>query len=271
MNSRFGSLLLPLAVAALVLLPVARGSEAPRAAGSLREFNAERPDATEGPFTVDPGHLQLEMDVVSYSRNRLDGVRTTQLSLAPVNLRYGVTNSLELGLSLAPHLRVTEQVRGGREQAWRGPGDTSVRAKWNLWGNAGGEQAGGLIADVTLPTGRGPLGAGRAGADVLLPVAFELGAGWDAGAMTGVGWEQSESGRKAVWLNSVVLGREVAKGLVVDLEVTSAAGEGTHRMTCNMGVARRLSPNLQIDCGVNVGVTRTAPDLTVFAGLARRF
>jgi hypothetical protein len=89
--------------------------------------------------------------------------------------------------------------------------------------------------------------------------------------MTGVSWEQGDSGRKAVWLNSVAIGREVIRNLVVDLELTSAVGEGAHRMTFNVGVARRLSPNLQVDGGVNLGITRTAPDLTVFAGLARRF
>ena len=36
----------------------------------LRELNTDRPDQTEGPITVDAGHFQLELDLVSYAYDR---------------------------------------------------------------------------------------------------------------------------------------------------------------------------------------------------------
>src|SRR5258705_1142018 len=36
----------------------------------LREFNTDRPDKTESPYTVDAGHMQLEMDLANYSYDR---------------------------------------------------------------------------------------------------------------------------------------------------------------------------------------------------------
>src|SRR5688572_22247357 len=78
-------------------------AEAARPAGALRELTTDRPDSTESPFTVDAGHLQLEMDVASYTRNRLDGVRTTEWVIAPFNLRYGITPNFEAGIFVTPH------------------------------------------------------------------------------------------------------------------------------------------------------------------------
>src|SRR2546423_15411810 len=36
----------------------------------MRELNTDRPDRTEGPYTVDAGHVQLELDLASYSYDR---------------------------------------------------------------------------------------------------------------------------------------------------------------------------------------------------------
>ena len=36
----------------------------------MRELNTDRPDQTEGPITVDAGHLQLELDLVTYAYDR---------------------------------------------------------------------------------------------------------------------------------------------------------------------------------------------------------
>jgi hypothetical protein len=120
--------------------------------GSLRELTTDRPDSTESPFTVDPGHLQLETDVVSYTRNRLDGVRTTEWAAAPFNLRYGVTPNSEVGIFVAPYIHVREEPRGGRAITTRGIGDTTLRMKYNFFGNDGGDTAFGIFADLRLPT-----------------------------------------------------------------------------------------------------------------------
>src|SRR5262245_3960312 len=56
----------------------------------LREMITDRPDKTEGPYTVDAGHFQFEMDLVSYTHDeeRSGGV-TTKVegwAVAPINL-----------------------------------------------------------------------------------------------------------------------------------------------------------------------------------------
>ena len=44
----------------------------PTPVGLLRDFNTDRPSITEGPFTIDPGHLQTESDFVNFTRSRPD-------------------------------------------------------------------------------------------------------------------------------------------------------------------------------------------------------
>src|SRR5215208_5769920 len=36
----------------------------------MRELSTDRPDKTESPYTVDAGHVQIEMDLASYSYDR---------------------------------------------------------------------------------------------------------------------------------------------------------------------------------------------------------
>ena len=238
---------------------------------TLRELTTDRPDTTESPYTVDRGHVQLEMDVASYTRNRLDGVRTTEWVLAPFNLRYGVTHRAEVGIFVVPHLRVTEQPRGAMKTRIRGVGDTTLRGKLNFWGNDGGSSAFGIMADVKLPTARNGLGHDETGGAVSFPVAYELGGGWDGAAMTSVEFEFTGSGRHATWLNTITFARALVGELGGFLELTSMSGDGAHVATFNCGLTRPLNPYLQLDCGVNIGISRTAPDLTFFAGLARKF
>ena len=264
---------LPL-IATLLVAPIClRAAEpAARAAGGLRELSTDRPDATESPFTVDAGHLQLEMDVASYTRNRLDGVRTTEWVLAPFNLRYGLTPNFEAGVFITPHVRVTEQPRAGTKTTVRGVGDTLLRAKLNFWGNDGGATAFGVFADLKLPTAADGLGNDKVEGALTLPVACELGAGWEGAAMTSVEFVHTGAHRRrAVWVNTITAGRELIPDVGMFLELTSAAGDGAHVMTFNCGVTRKLNANLQVDCGANFGVSRTAPDLTLFAGVSRKF
>lgn len=254
-----------------LLMGAAVAAPAAEPAPKLRELSTDRPDATESPFTVDAGHVQLEMDAATYTRNRLDGVRTTEFQFAPLNLRYGVTPDAEVGIFLTPHVEATERVRGGAKTRVRGIGDTTLRAKFNLWGNEGGPSAFGVMVDVKVPTAANGLGNDKVESALTLPYAFELGAGWEGAAMTSFENAITGRGRRGVWVNTITFGHDLAENLGGFVELTSSAGDGAHVATFNFGVTRKLSARTQLDAGAYVGISRTAPDLTVFLGLARKF
>lgn len=238
---------------------------------ALRELTTDRPDATESPYTIDAGRVQIEVDAASHTRDRRDGVRTTEWVVAPFNLRYGLTPRTELAFIVTPYLEVGTRERNGPRTALRGFGPTVFRTKLNFFGNDGGGTALGLIADVKVPTAADGLDNDKVEGALTFPVAYGLGWGWDGAAMTSVEFVHTDAGRRAVWVNTITFARELAPELGGFLEFTSAAGDGTHVATFNAGLTRRLGPRVQLDCGVNVGLSRAAPDLTVFAGVARKF
>lgn len=260
----------PFARFLLAVLPALAGTGA-GATPALRDLTTDRPDATESPFTIDAGHVQLELEAASYTRDRSEGVRTTEWALAPFNLRYGLTSRTEFAVLVSPHQRVSTRSPGGPRTTVRGFGATTLRTKVNFQGNDGGGTAYGMIADLKLPTAAAGLDNDKVEGALTFPAAYEVGAGWSGGAMTSVEFVSTDTGRRAVWVNTVTFARELAENLGAFVELTSAVGDGAHRATFNCGVTRRLGPRLQLDGGVNVGLSRSAADLTVFAGLARKF
>lgn len=244
----------------------AAGAERP-----AREMSTDRPDTTESPFTLQPGRMQLEMSFASRERDSQDGVRTTAWEVAPFNLRFGLTPSVEGGFFFLPYQRVTEESAG--ERATRdGVGDFTLRTKWNLRGNDQPDFGLGVMFDLTLPTAPRAFGSRKIEAALTFPTAFELGGGWGGGAMTSLQLTRRDDGaRRPTWLNTFTVSRDLVGDLGGFLEFASIAGDGAHVLTFNCGVTHALNPNLQLDAGVNIGVSRTAPDLLWFAGLSRRF
>lgn len=261
-------------LAATIPPPVDKSGDSwahPTPDGALREMTTDRPDATESPFTVDAGRVQLEMDFFNHTRSEPAGVRVRQWSLAAFNLRLGINRDLEAGLFLAPWTRVTEEPGRGAKETSKGFGDVTLRVKYNFWGNDGGGSAGGIVGDLTLPTAAHGLGSGRVEGQVLLPVAFDLNGGFGLGAMTGVEFRSRTSGFGPVWVNSLSLGRDWTETLGSYFELTSSTGDGAHVATLDVGLTYKVSAHTQLDGGVCFGLSRGADDVVIFTGLAHRF
>lgn len=237
----------------------------------LRELSTDRPDATEGPTTVDAGHLQLEMSFGEFTRDRQGGVRTTESSFAPFNLRLGLLHNVEAGLFFDPYIRVTEKPRVGPQARVRGVGDTTLRLKYNLWGNDGGESAFGVFVDVKFPTAARGLGNDKVDGALTLPFTADLGAGWDMGGMTSIAAEHDGSRHRPVWTNSLTVGHDLVEHVGAFVEIVSQAGDGPHLCTFNTGIAWEINRNLKFDVGGNFGVSHSAPDFAWFVGMTRRF
>jgi hypothetical protein len=237
----------------------------------MRELTTDRPDTTESPFTVDAGHAQLELDFASYTHNRLEGVRTRELALMPFNLRLGLRHNWEMALAFDPFIEQRERLRGEAESRTRGVGDTTLRTKFNFWGNDGGSTAFGLIADVKLPPAARALSNGKVEGALILPFAFELAAGWDAGANTSLAAEHDGRRCRSIWANTFTVSHGLVENVSAFGEITSSTGDGPHVCTFDTGVAWRLGRDAQLDAGVNLGISRSAPDVRWFTGLSRRF
>lgn len=241
----------------------------PTPRGLWRPMSTDRPDSTESPRTVDAGGVQVELSFVEIVRNDR-GARTDTISAAPLNLKLGVLNDLDIQFLYDPW--IDERVRArGRS---RGRGDLTVRAKLNLVGNDTGGFALGVMPFVTLPTAGDAPGAGGVEGGVILPWSLDLADGLSLGMMVEVDVVNSGDGPRAELIHTIVLGAEVVGGVGVFAEYAGLEplhARAGYAATFNTGLTLALTTVVQVDVGVRIGLNDRADDYAVFSGLSVRF
>lgn len=245
----------------------------------LREMSTDRPDKTESAYTVDAGHFQFEMDLVNftYDKERAGGVthKLEAWAIAPVNLKIGLWNRADLQLVLETYNHVRE-TSAGRRVTRRGYGDTTVRFKYNLWGNDGGRTAFAAMPYVKIPTSQDDLGNDSVEGGLILPLAIELPKGFGLGLMTqfDIVRDADDDGHHAEFVNTATLSRDLygnLGGYVEFFSLVSAERGSDWIGTFDFGFTYAVSADIQLDAGVNIGVTSSADDWQPFLGLSWRF
>lgn len=247
----------------------------------MRDLSTDRPDQTESAYTVDAGHFQVEMDFVNYVHDRdTEGgadVRTRAWAFAPVNLKVGLLNRIDLQLMIDPHVRVKVEDRAART-TWKasGFGDITSRLKINMWGNDGGKTALAVMPFVKWPLSASDLRNGKTEGGLIVPLAIELAEGWGLGLMTELDFVRNgaNTGYDREWVNSITVGRDLTEKIGCYLEfftVTGSAPGFKWQGQVDVGFTYALKVNVQLDAGCNFGVTKSAPDYQPFVGIAYRY
>jgi hypothetical protein len=219
--------------------------------------------------------VQIETSVAEFTRDRhnpeREELRQTAWSIGSTNVRVGLTARSELQFVMDGYRDVESRSPDTTERR-RGLGDLTVRAKWNLWGNDEGVSALGLMPFVKLPTAREGLGNDSVEGGFIVPYASDLGSGWGFGAMTEiVVRNDADDGHASIWVNTATISRALTEKLGGFVEIATATGEGKPVATANWGLTYAVDENLQLDLGVNIGLTRSADDLTLFTGFVKRY
>jgi hypothetical protein len=248
----------------------------------LRDMTTDRPDITESPFTVDAGHVQVETTVFGYARSARDsdGVVADAYELATANVRIGLTNTVEAGFVWQTYGIV--RTHGGPADGVRqsGIGGLELRGKVNLWGNDTFEQGGSALAllpFVALPTDRhNGISPEFTEGGLIVPYALKLSEKLGLGINAGVTWIRSDAAADyhPEYLASASLSYEWSEKLGTYYEVAGRFHTDDPRgdaVVVAAGLTYRLSKNMQLDAGVNVGVTPAADRINPFVGLAVRF
>jgi len=244
---------------------------------TLRELSPDRPDKTESPYTIDAGHFQLEMDFANYTYDKSDGTTTKAWNIAPVNLKVGLLNNVDLQFVSDNYLHVrTDNRVAGTANTQSGVGDFTTRLKINLWGNDGGQTAFALLPFIKFPTSTDGLGNNAVEGGVIFPLAVKLPHDFDLGLETAVSFlrDGSDSNYHADFINSVTLDHAIIGKLSGYLEFFSDISTERHSGwigTVDIGLEFLVTKNLQLDCGCNFGITRAADDFNPFAGVTVRF
>ena len=243
----------------------------------LRELTPDRPDKTESPYTVDAGHFQLEMDFVNYTYDKSDGTTTKAWNVAPVNIKAGLLNNVDLQFVFDNYLHVrTDDRVAGISATQSGGGDFTTRLKINLWGDDGGRTVFALLPFVKFPTSTDNLGNNAVEGGIVFPLAVKLPGDFDLGLETAVSFLQDDrdSHYYEDFINSVTLDHALIGKLSGYLEFFSDISTERHSGwvgTVDTGLEFLVTENVQLDCGCNFGVTRAADDFNPFAGITVRF
>ena len=145
----------------------------------MRLLSADRLDCTESPYTVDGGYLQLEMSFLDYGFNSGDGSRMHRLSVAPANVKVGLTNIMDVQFVFEPYIQ--EHTEGDVNAD--GNGDLQILWKLNLWGNDSGQTAIGVMPFIKTPVASDNLGNQHVDGGVIFMMGFELPDEWGLGVM----------------------------------------------------------------------------------------
>lgn len=249
----------------------------PTPANLLREFNPDRPDQTEGPYTIDAGHLQLESSFAEYTHVKDGGTDSELWSVTPTNLRLGLLNNLEADLELEPYLNLRTAPSGNfAASRQNGFGDTVLRAKLNLWGNDGGFTAFGLLPFIKVPTATDNLGNNHVEGGLILPLQINLSDDTSIGAQLegDLLRNDANTGYGSDLAFSAVLDQHLIGPLAGYVEYVGILpirlGE-TYSAYFDAGFTWLLSTNIQLDIGINKGLTRSAYDYDIFSGISLRW
>ena len=249
----------------------------------MREFEPDRPDLTDNPFTVDAGHVQVEADLVNFSQSRPDeeGTVTQKYLFGSTDIRIGITNNMEVDFLVQPINAVRTQSDDPSFDDWAAGLDTlEIGAKLNLYGNDTFEKPGatalGIRPFIEIPTARNGVSEEDVEGGVSVLFAIKLTAKAELELMTEYDFTKNEerSGYHVEFFNSGSFSYEWTSKLSTYFEVATLFGNEDPSggiVILGTGILYQPVENLQIDFGSNFGVTRASDRFNPFVGITKRF
>ena len=242
-----------------------------------REMATDRPDKTESAYSVDAGHFQIETDLLSYTHDQSKHETANSLAIAATNLKIGVLNNVDLQIVVESYnIQRTKDRDTGDSSRLSGFGDVTFRSKINLWGNDGGPTALSVMPFVKVPTAKRDLGNGATEGGVIFPFAMELPCQWGFGAQVEIDHlkDSDRSDYHQEFANTVTVSHEIVGRLGGYVELYSNVSNEPHAAwiaTFDLGFTYAVTRDIQLDAGVNIGLTDAADDMNPFLGLSLRY
>jgi hypothetical protein len=247
---------------------------------AMRELSTDRPDQTESAYSVDAGHFQVEMDIVSatFDHDTSGGasLRTQTWTAGGINLKAGLLNNVDIQFVFDAwtKARMEDEVANTITES-EGTGDLQTRLKINLWGNDGGRTALAIMPFVKWPLSESDVRNGKTEGGLIIPFAADLGGGWGLGAMTELDFvSDGNGGRDTEYFNTITAGRDLCGNLGGYLEfaaLVAPESDTDWQGLLGLGFTYGLCEDARLDFGCNFGVTESAPDYNPFLGLSFRF
>jgi hypothetical protein len=203
----------------------------------------------------------------------LDGLRSEYLTVAPSVVKFGLSDHSDLQVGFTPYAHL--QVKGaGTSSHTSGFGDVVVRYKHRLSRDGAPVQFG-LIPFVKLPTASQGLGNDKVEGGLALPIGFSLGHSITAVIGPEADWLADGHGHHFGVVNLINLSGPIAPRVTFAAELWSNynfdPGGTVRQASADAAIAYLATKTLQLDAGINFGLTKDTPDVEVYAGSSVRF
>ncbi|RYZ94986.1 MAG: transporter, partial [Sphingobacteriaceae bacterium] len=244
----------------------------PRA--SLREDMAsDRPDITETPHTVDPGHFQYEADLVNYETEKNGSEKIQHLLVNQMNLKLGLFKNTDLQIGIQSYGKDITKKHGVQKETASGFGDITVRIKQCLYGNYQGYFSIGLIPFVKIPTNNYN-GNNSVEGGLIVPLQFDLANDWGLETQVKGDYLKNEAspGYHTEFMQSLSVSHPLFKIFDVVGETYYSYNFKDHSVEnfIDAVIVYSLNNNVKFDTGLYYGLQKEATK-TCFLGIAFRY
>lgn len=236
----------------------------------------DRPTKANSVCTVPTGKVQLETDVVNWTRINDAGTRADVILYTNPYLKYGLGPNTDIEVNWAPYVTVRARA-GGVADTLGGVGDVYVRLKQRLTDPSAKLQVG-IIPFVKAPTARRGIGNREWEGGVALPIQYSLPQGFTLTLGPEVDLladSTNPDDRHAQLVGAVNIAKALSSTVTAYAELWTAQNYDPaatiRQYSADVALAWLVTPKVQIDVGGNFGLNRITPDAQVYLGLSTRF
>jgi hypothetical protein len=262
--------------AATILVPgVACAQSAAAPAAVAPELCTDRPSKATSACTVPKGMIQVEADLVNWTRDSNDGVRTDTLLYTSPLLKYGVTGSTDIEASITPYETIRTR-DGTGSSTIRGIGDLYLRVKQRLT-KVDAKTQFALEPYLKIPTAKLGIGNRKVEGGLVGTGVFNLSDGFSLTVSPEIDELENAAldGHHAQLVGAVNLGKSLSKTLTASAELWSARDYDpsgrVDQYSADVAIAYLAAPTLQLDAGADIGLNRATPDVQAYVGISTRF
>ncbi len=237
----------------------------------------DRPDQVDSPFIVPRGLFQIEGGATHGERD-MAGEQVTLQAFPTALLRLGLTESFELRLGV-PGIQIQQTDSGTGETREDGLVDATLGAKFKIVGQSGAVPQTAFVGTLIVPSGSDEFTSDRVdpgfrfafgnSLSETVALTYNLGMFWLSQRNSA---DQLDTRSFFDWAITASVSATSKLGLFGELfGVTGISAETRPVNSTGAGVTYLLTPRLQVDGRVTVGLSRTALDWTAGLGVSYRF
>lgn len=263
----------------------------PTPCDSLRVWRTDHAGVV--PYTIDAGHVEVDITLVSYAYDEFDSPLSLFGSSGPkfstdawaygaTLIKLGLLNRLDAEVALVPYETVTTGPKTHfilntgafvHRETVSGFGDIVSRLKFNVWGNDEGRTALSISGIVKFPTASHELGNGQFEGGPALEFAGQLPWGFELRVDSAVNFFEDDHNRQASFNNLLSVSHQIIgnlEGYAMFNTFAFTTGDDWAG-SLQAGFNYRILKNVELYVGNSFGVTDTAFDYEPFVGVAARF